>query len=87
MKVALLICAKPTDTHIGHAVYVPGGVWRVITDCKDTEFKLLVSYPNAPDFLEYTSDKLITGASIAKIELTKKGSERIINIHLERIGD
>lgn len=87
MKVALLICAKPTDIHIGHAVYVPGGVWRIVTDCIDTEFKLLVSYPNAPDFLAFASDKLIKGSSVVKVEITRKGNEKIINIHLERIGD
>lgn len=87
MKVALLICAKPIDTHVGHAVYVPGGAWRAKDDCIDTDYSLLISSPNIPGFIVTDKNAPIRGPVIAKVNISSKGSEKIINIHLERIGD
>lgn len=91
MKLALLICALPTLNIKAPSVYVPTGLWRIVTEnLLNTEFSVTTSIFSFKEATEQTiqnKDQLVQGPCQARIHIDKAGTEKYINIFLEQIRE
>ena len=86
MRLPLFVHAVPQTDMVSPSVTLGKGDWRFISDCKDSEVSLHISYlSNLPIPIVSGDSFVLNVTNSVKAVIGKKGTERNITIFVESL--